>query len=205
MSRNIRPSVLLAPSSCSICLCKASFSALSCSTRCRKASTCSDCRRRSVSDCAANLFKASVNCLSNSVIQLPHSLDSFKYGRPSTVKAVRTGVPGRQRHVPLPADFPQPHAPRRLFDLGQHLAPPLDPHVRHREGLDPVLDAPRQPLHRRPASAEDAEPKTQADDQGPEPRLQQQLAHPPGRLLRIALDGTQRVPRDAPRVLAEPL
>ena len=50
----------------------------------------------------------------------------------------------------------------------------------------PVLDARRQPAHRRPASAEETDPKAQADDQRPLPRLQQQLAHPPGRLLRIA-------------------
>ena len=38
----------------------------------------------------------------------------------------------------------------------------------------------------------------------PEPSPEQQRAHLPDRLLRIALDGTQRAPRGAPRVLAEP-
>ena len=40
--------------------------------------------------------------------------------------------------------------------------------------LYPGLDARRQPLHRRPAAAADAEPEAQADHQGPEPCPQQQ-------------------------------
>ena len=71
--------------------------------------------------------------------------------------------------------------------------------------LDPGLDPRRQPLHRRPAPAADAEPEAQADEQGPEPSLEQEGSHPTGRDRRIALDGTQRVARDAPGVLAEPL
>ena len=58
-------------------------------------------------------------------------------------------------------------------------------------------------MHRRPAPATDAEPEAQADDQGPEPGFEQEGAHPPGRHHRIGFDGTQRVPRNAPRVLAE--
>lgn len=51
--------------------------------------------------------------------------------------------------------------------------------------LDPGLDAPRQPAYRRPASGGDSYRETQADDERQEPRLGQQLAHPPGSSGRI--------------------
>ena len=43
-----------------------------------------------------------------------------------------------------------------------------------------------RPVHRCPAPAADAEPEAQTDHQGPEPRLEQEGAHPPGRHRRIA-------------------
>ncbi len=94
---------------------------------------------------------------------------------------------------------------RGTFDSGQGLARLLDLHVHRRQGLDPAFDAPRQPVHRRPAAAADTEKKAQADQQGPEPRAPQQDAHPCGRRRRIALDGTQRAPCGGAQALAKPL
>ena len=171
------------------------------SPRLRRAAGIPARRRRSVSDCADNLFKASVNCLSNSVIQLPHSLD--RAGR-SAGPARIVQRPRWQHHDPLSLDLQERDPPGVHLHLRERPPGFVDVVVQFGDPLDPGLDAPRQPPHPRPASDEDAEPKTQAYDEGPEPRLEQQLAHPPGRLLRIALDCTQRVPRDAPRVRAEP-
>ena len=59
---------VIRPSSRSICRCKVSLRAVCCSTRRRKASTCSERPRCSISYCADNLFKAAVNFRSNSVV-----------------------------------------------------------------------------------------------------------------------------------------
>ena len=50
---------------------------------------------------ADNSRKALVNCRSNAVIPFPHSLDSFKAGRPSTVQSGLLNVPAGSTTYPL--------------------------------------------------------------------------------------------------------
>ncbi|MCY4628750.1 MAG: hypothetical protein OXE58_14460 [Acidobacteria bacterium] len=85
-------------------------------------------------------------------MELPHSLDSLKAGRPPTVQGGWVQRPVRQHHEALPVDLPQRHAPGRVLDLGQRLAGRVDPYLQHRQGLDPALDAHRQPVHQPPGS-----------------------------------------------------
>ena len=64
----------------STCLCEVALRAACCSTCCRKASTCSDRRRCSLSHCADNLFKAAVNCR-----RLSERSDNRLYGNPANM------------------------------------------------------------------------------------------------------------------------
>ena len=68
-------------------------------------------------------------------------------------------------------------------------------------GVEPCQQASRR-FSLRSRQASSVAPKV--DHQGPEPGPHQQLAHPPGRLRRIGLDGTQRAACNGGQVLSKP-
>ncbi len=88
-----RPSISVAPRAARFAAarsCSPRPAARSAAARLRPAPECCCC---AVSNCPDDVSKAAVNCRSSSVIQSPHSLDSFKAGRPPTVQGRESSVP----------------------------------------------------------------------------------------------------------------
>ena len=178
-------------------------------TRGRRSLACASLRLLAWASCA--MFSVRV-ALSATRRALPTMRNTGQLGHtaPSLARQLQGRPPGhgpgrilqcarRQHHEPLPVDLPERHAPARLLQFDQRLARLLDLHLQRRQGLDPGLDARRQPVRQRPAPAAEREKKAQADHQGPQAGVQQQYAHPCDRRRRIGLDGTQRVVRDGAR------
>ena len=154
-------------------------------------------RRCSVSYCSDNLFKAARQLLvpTRSYSSLTR-LDSFNGGPVVAPHQAGIGPTPRaqwQYHVPLPLDLVGARSPK--------CPPPVPPassracSIRPRsaigQGLDPVLGCcstttASSPSFRRRCRAKDPGRRSR----GRSHALSQQFAHPPGRLLRIALDCT---------------